>query len=93
MTLAYACTKVFSMMLVIGLGLTISLQALLHMMVNVTLIPVTGHTLPLVSLGGTSLVIMGGAFGIILSVSRTIEVTKEKNQIKNEENGSKEDNN
>ncbi len=80
-------------MLVIGLGLTISLQALLHMMVNVTLIPVTGHTLPLVSLGGTSLVIMGGAFGIILSVSRTIEVTKEKNQIKNEENGSKEDNN
>ena len=93
MTLAYACTKVFSMMLVIGLGLTISLQALLHMMVNVTLIPVTGHTLPLVSLGGTSLVIMGGAFGIILSVSRTIEVTKEKNQIKNEENVSKEDNN
>lgn len=93
MTLAYSCTKVFSMMLVIGLGLTISLQALLHMMVNVTLIPVTGHTLPLVSLGGTSLVIMGGAFGIILSVSRTIEVTKEKNQIKKEENVSKEDNN
>jgi len=93
MTLAYACTKVFSMMLVIGLGLTISLQALLHMLVNVTLIPVTGHTLPLVSLGGTSLVIMGGAFGIILSVSRTIEVTKEKNQKLNEANVSEENNN
>jgi len=93
MTLAYSCTKVFSMMLVIGLGLTISLQALLHMMVNVTLIPVTGHTLPLVSLGGTSLVIMGGAFGIILSVSRTIEVSKEKVEITNEEDVRKEDNN
>jgi cell division protein FtsW len=86
MTLAYSCTKPFSRKIVIGLGLMITFQALLHMMVNVTLIPVTGHTLPLVSLGGTSIIIMGGAFGIILSISRTIEITKENNTKKIEVN-------
>ena len=86
MTLAYSCTKPFSRIVVIGLGLMITFQALLHMMVNVTLIPVTGHTLPLVSLGGTSIIIMGGAFGIILSISRTIEITKENNTKKIEVN-------
>ena len=75
--LAKSCTKIFSSMLVIGLSLLITFQALLHILVNVGLIPVTGHTLPLISLGGTSLVIMSGAFGIILSVSRTIDVGKE----------------
>jgi cell division protein FtsW len=60
-------------MLVMGLAILITSQALLHICVNVGLLPVTGHTLPLVSLGGTSLIIMGGAFGMILSVSRTVE--------------------
>lgn len=51
----------------------IVLQAFLHILVNVGILPVTGHTLPLVSLGGTSYIIFSIAFGIILSVSRTIE--------------------
>ena len=51
----------------------IVLQAFLHILVNVGIVPVTGHTLPLVSLGGTSFIIFSMAFGIILSVSRTIE--------------------
>lgn len=67
------CTTIFSSMLVMGLAILITTQALLHICVNVGLLPVTGHTLPLISLGGTSLMIMGGAFGIILSVSRTVE--------------------
>ena len=74
--LAKACTTTFTSMMVIGLALLITSQAMLHICVNVGLLPVTGHTLPLVSLGGTSLVIMSGAFGMILSVSRTIEVVK-----------------
>jgi cell division protein FtsW len=78
MMLAKSCTKVFSMLVVSGLGLMITLQALLHMLVNVALFPVTGHTLPLISLGGTSLIIISGSFGIILSVSRTIETGKLK---------------
>jgi cell division protein FtsW len=67
------CSTKFSSMLVMGLAILITSQALLHICVNVGLLPVTGHTLPLVSLGGTSLIIMGGAFGMILSVSRTVE--------------------
>lgn len=74
--LVKGCTTVFSAITVGGLGLLISLQAILHILVNVGLLPVTGHTLPLVSLGGTSLVIMSCAFGIILSVSRTKEISQ-----------------
>jgi cell division protein FtsW len=40
--------------------------------------PVTGLTLPFVSLGGTSLMFTGVSLGIILSVSRQIEKTAEK---------------
>jgi cell division protein FtsW len=73
-------------MLVIGLGLLITSQAMLHILVNVGILPVTGHTLPLISLGGTSLIIMSAAFGIILSVSRTIEVDKVVENEKKENN-------
>jgi cell division protein FtsW len=76
--LAKACTKTFSWMVVMGLAILITSQAMLHICVNVGLLPVTGHTLPLVSLGGTSLIIMSGGFGIILSVSRTIENVAKK---------------
>ena len=72
------CTKVFSALTVSGLGLLITVQATPHILVNVGYLPVTGHTLPLLSLGGTSLVILSSAFGIILSVSRTIDVTSKK---------------
>ena len=71
--IANKCTRNFSSLLVIGLGMMIVFQAMLHMGVNVGLLPVTGQTLPLVSLGGTSFVVMSAAFGIILSVSRTVE--------------------
>ena len=75
-----SCTRIFSTALVTGLGILITTQALVHIMVNVGLLPVTGHTLPLISLGGTSFIIMSGAFGIILSVSRTIETAGKKRQ-------------
>jgi cell division protein FtsW len=41
--------------------------------VNVRLIPITGHTLPLISHGGTAFLVLSGAVGMILSVSRTID--------------------
>ena len=59
----------------------ITVQATLHILVNVGYLPVTGHTLPLLSLGGTSLVILSCAFGIILSVSRTIDVSSKNNAL------------
>ena len=89
--LAKACTRTFSIMVVMGLAILITSQAMLHICVNVGLLPVTGHTLPLVSLGGTSLIIMSGGFGIILSVSRTIEnISTKEAAVKAEENKNEE---
>ena len=79
--IAKRCTRNFSSLLVIGLGLLIVLQAMLHICVNVGLLPVTGQTLPLVSLGGTSFIAVSAAFGIILAVSRTIERTEMKKEV------------
>ena len=67
------CRTVFSAVTVGGLGAVIIVQAMLHILVNVGILPVTGHTLPLISLGGTSFVFISVAFGIILSISRTKE--------------------
>lgn len=79
--IAKMCSKTFTTVTVLGLGLLIVLQAFLHICVNVGLLPVTGQTLPLISNGGTSIVILSCAVGIILSVNRTIEVTEEKGKI------------
>lgn len=83
-TIAKLCTKMYSTVVVLGLGFLITLQAFIHILVNVGIFPVTGQTLPLVSLGGTSLLIMSCAFGIILSVNRTIEIKIEIEKSKNE---------
>ncbi len=65
--------KAFGAMLVMGLGLLLVGQALANMAVAVDLVPVTGLTLPLLSMGGTSIMFTCIAFGMILSVSRYIE--------------------
>ena len=65
--------KAFGSMLVIGLGLLLTIQALANIAVSVHFVPVTGLTLPMVSMGGTSILFTSIAIGIILSVSRTNE--------------------
>ena len=45
----------------------------MHIYVNIRMIPITGHTLPLVSHGGTAFIIFSGIFGVILSVSKSIQ--------------------
>lgn len=60
---------VFPSLVVVGLGLSIVLQALFHMGVNVGALPVTGQTLPLVSMGGTSLWFTSAALGIMLGMA------------------------
>ena len=71
--LASRCSTPFSSAAVIGISFMLVFQAFLHIMVNVGLLPVTGHTLPLVSHGGTAYIVLCGAFGILLSISKTIE--------------------
>jgi len=66
-------TRTFAAFLSIGLAISLTFQALINMGVAASVFPVTGQTLPLVSMGGSSILFTGFAFGIILSVSRSIE--------------------
>ena len=65
--------RTFPAFLGIGLTLLVSFQAFINMAVAVNLFPVTGQTLPFVSMGGSSILFTSIAFGIILSVSRGIQ--------------------
>lgn len=53
-----------------GLGVMIVLQAFVHMWISVGLLPVTGQPLPLVSMGGSSILVVSLALGMILSIAR-----------------------
>lgn len=59
----------FQKLLVAGIGIPILIQAFVNIAVSVQLLPVTGLTLPMMSMGGTSLWITCIAFGIILGIS------------------------
>lgn len=75
--------KTFGAMLAIGLTLNIVIQAFANIAVSVHMLPVTGLTLPLISMGGSSLLITCLSLGIILSVSRYVEkAEKEKVALK-----------
>ncbi|MCK4360673.1 MAG: FtsW/RodA/SpoVE family cell cycle protein [Bacteroidales bacterium] len=62
----------FGAFLTIGVSFSLVFQAMINMGVAVNLLPVTGQTLPLVSMGGTSIWFTSLAIGIILSVSKEI---------------------
>jgi cell division protein FtsW len=70
------CPFAFGAFLALGLSFTLMIQALANMAVNVNLFPVTGVTLPLVSMGGSSFLFTCLAIGIILSVARNVEQTE-----------------
>lgn len=67
------CPYAFGAFLALGLSFTLVIQALTNMAVNVNLFPVTGVTLPLVSMGGSSFLFTCVSIGIILSVARNVE--------------------
>ncbi|HEX7015130.1 MAG TPA: FtsW/RodA/SpoVE family cell cycle protein [Cyclobacteriaceae bacterium] len=70
MKAAYKSERAFGGLLSAGLSFDFVCQALVNMGVVVGLGPITGQPLPLISMGGTSMVFSGLALGIILSVSR-----------------------
>lgn len=75
--IAKQCDKFFPAFLVIGLGIVLVLQAMINMGVAVGMLPVTGQPLPLISKGGTSIILTCFYFGVILSVSRYAEKVSE----------------
>jgi len=71
--IARLADKKFGSFLVLGISFMMVLQAMINMGVAVSLLPVTGQTLPFISMGGTSFWFSCAAIGMILSVSRTVE--------------------
>ncbi len=67
------CPYAFGAFLALGLSFTLVIQALINMAVAVNLFPVTGVTLPLVSMGGSSFLFTCFSIGIILSVARNVD--------------------
>jgi cell division protein FtsW len=75
--IATRCSSVFPALLVMGLSLMVVIQTFVNMSVATSLIPVTGQPLPLISRGGTSILITCIYFGIILGVTRQIITEQE----------------
>lgn len=74
-----------AMLMTMGLALMITCQALISMLVAVGLGPVTGQPLPLISRGGTSVLITSVYFGIMMAVSREqTELRERVNETKEE---------
>ena len=74
------CPYAFGAFLALGLSFTLVIQAVANMAVSVNLFPVTGVTLPLVSMGGSSFLFTCFAIGIILSVARNVEQLEGKDK-------------
>ena len=74
-----------AMLMTMGLALMITCQALISMLVAVGLGPVTGQPLPLISRGGTSVLITSIYFGILMGVSREQTELRERVNVTREE--------
>jgi cell division protein FtsW len=84
-TIVRKCETAFPAYMVIGLIVMIVIQAMLNMLVAVGLFPVTGQTLPMVSWGRTSVLVMSFSIGAILSVSRVVNARIKQEELPEEE--------
>jgi cell division protein FtsW len=69
-------TNPYAGLLSAGISFSLTIQAMMNMAVAVGLVPVTGQPLPMLSMGGTSLIFTGISFGIILSIGRATNERK-----------------
>lgn len=80
--IASRCDRAFPSMLVMGMAVMIVFQAMFHMAINTGVFPVSGQPLPMISKGGTSMLITSLAFGIMLSISRYVTTVGRKKATK-----------
>ncbi|MGL6174304.1 MAG: FtsW/RodA/SpoVE family cell cycle protein [Cellulosilyticaceae bacterium] len=66
----------FGALVATGISGMIGIQVLINVAVNTNTIPTTGMQLPLVSYGGTALIILLGTLGILVNISRTSNIDK-----------------
>lgn len=85
------CNRTFPAFLAIGLAIGVVFQAIVNMGVAVNIFPVTGQTLPFISMGGSSVLFTSSSLGIILSVSRSVK--KQQENVENEQDEQEEENN
>jgi cell division protein FtsW len=71
--IATRCKEKYPAYLAMGLGMLLGLQAFINMSVAVGLFPVTGQPLPLISKGGTSVLMTSGCIGMLLGISNVLE--------------------
>ena len=83
--IARKCETAFPAYLVMGLIIMILIQAMINMLVAVGIIPVTGQTLPMVSWGRTSVLVMSISIGAILGVSRVLNAKANQEELQDEE--------
>ncbi len=83
--IATSRSRIYPALLVLGMAVMVSFQALFHMAIVTGVFPVSGQPLPLISKGGTSILITSVAFGIMLSVSKySARNDQRRNDIKQE---------
>ncbi len=82
--IARKCHRAFPVLLVMGMAIMVVLQALFHMAITTGAFPVSGQPLPLISKGGTSILITSIAFGAMLSVSRSAVQNGTRQEVKEE---------
>jgi cell division protein FtsW len=79
--IARKCDYAFPALMVLGLTIMIVFQAFFNMLVAVGLFPVTGQTLPMISWGRTSVLVISFSLGAILSVSRVMNARERSEQL------------
>ena len=83
--IARRCRRTLPTLMVIGLASMITLQALFHIAINTGVFPVSGQPLPLISKGGSAIVVTSYAFALLLSISRTVAGLTDKENATKEE--------
>lgn len=84
--IAFRCVRALPAFMILGCAMLIVLQALVHMAIVTGIVPVSGQPLPFISKGGTSVLVMSMAIGIMLSVSRFAAFNTDGKAIKAELN-------
>lgn len=82
--IARRCSRAYPAFLVMGMAVMIVLQAFFHMAITTGVFPVSGQPLPLISKGGTSILVTCLAFGVMLSVSRSAAQTNAAKDVNKE---------
>lgn len=74
------CSQAFPAFLMMGIAMLIVFQAIINMMVATGVIPITGQPLPLISRGGTSVIISSVYFAIMQSISHYATIDNSSNK-------------